>query len=275
MRKLLPILAAVSLAAPAAAQPPVRVPPSAPRLTLTPAQQTALQQTVARGRQLAAVDRAGQISTRDMIARIPDPIAAGIVGWVAEREGNALAVTYYAAVGGGFAAVYRAQVLGGRVVSPTVYPADTRPRLTGIAARMAAARAAVDALDHRACGAQGFNIFALQPDTADGPIAVYEINPRLAADRVPGGGHYRTIVTGGAPGTATLLTGACGDLALPAVTAGQPSRPLVINARDAAMPNEAHVFLSLWTGRRVVVATGTDQVRLWGVTGEGIGELRQ
>jgi hypothetical protein len=49
----------------------------------------------------------------------------------------------------------------------------------------------------------------------------------------------------------------------------------VVNAREALLPNELHVFLSLWTQRPVAVATGTEQVRLWGVTGTGIAELPQ
>jgi hypothetical protein len=271
------ILAAALLPTAAIAQPSrIQPPPAAPRLTLTAEQQAELNRTVALGRQLAVLDRAAQLTTRDMLVRVPDPTGAGIIGWVAEREGNALAVTYYAREGEGYAAVYRGQFLGGRVVSPQVFAAGARPVLTGAAARMAAAREAVQALDHRPCGADSFNILALPPEQDGSAIAVYEISPRLAAERVPAGGHFRTIVAAdGAVGESVNLTGECADMTLAPASAGQRPRPPVVNAREATFPNEAHVFLSLWAGRPIVVATGTDAVRLWGVTGEGIGELPQ
>jgi hypothetical protein len=102
------------------------------------------------------------------------------------------------------------------------------------------------------------------------------MSPRMAPDRVPGGGYFRTAVAAdGSIAPAVELGGECKDLPLPAIRAGQRPRPLVVNARDALLPNELHVFLSLWTQRPVAVATGTDQVRLWGVNGNGIAELPQ
>jgi hypothetical protein len=107
-------------------------------------------------------------------------------------------------------------------------------------------------------------------------VLVYRMSPRMAPDRVPGGGYFRVAVAadGSIAGTSEL-GGACTNLPLPAVAAGQRPRPLVVNAREALLPNELHVFLSLWTQRPVAVATGTEQVRLWGVTGTGIAELPQ
>jgi hypothetical protein len=93
---------------------------------------------------------------------------------------------------------------------------------------------------------------------------------------VPGGGYFRAaIASDGSVAGTTELGGACTNLPLPAVAAGQRPKPLVVNARDALLPNELHVFLSLWTQRPVVVATGTQQVRLWGVNSTGIAELPQ
>jgi hypothetical protein len=98
----------------------------------------------------------------------------------------------------------------------------------------------------------------------------------MAADRVPGGGYFRAAVAAdGSIAQSSSLAGECKDLPLPAVAAGQRPRPLVVNARESLLPSELHVFLSLWTQRPVVVATGTEQVRLWGVTGSGIAELPQ
>lgn len=286
MRKLLLLAAAAAVAAPALAQQEgtgaqvkaqIAPPPAAPPLQLTAAHRASIAEAIRRGRLIAAIDRAGAITTRDMLTRVADPGAAGIVGWVAEPEGNAVTVTYYAREGDNYVAVYRSQMLGGRAVSPEVFEAGSRPALTGNAARMAAARTAVGDLNHTPCGGgSDFNTIILPPASADAPVLIYRISPRMAAERVPGGGHYRTeVAADGTVGETVALADECTDLRLTPVTAGQRPRPLVVNARESVLPDEIHVFLSLWSGRPLAVATGTDAVRMWGVTGEGIGELAQ
>ncbi|HEY0116673.1 MAG TPA: hypothetical protein VGB54_13235, partial [Allosphingosinicella sp.] len=164
MRK--PLLLAAALAMlplmPALAQP--RTAPAAAKLELNADQRRELQQAVTRGRALAVLDQAGRVTTRDMLARVPNPSEAGIAGWIAQPEGNGITVTYYAQEGEGFAAVYKAQVLGGRVSSPQVFAAGSRPPLTGVAARMAAARAAAAAIENRPCGGPAFNLLVLPPE---------------------------------------------------------------------------------------------------------------
>lgn len=240
-------------------------------------QRAAIQQAVARGRAIFALDRAGALTTRDMLVRVPDPAAAGVIGWVGQPQGNAIQVTYYAREGDDYVAVYRGQLLGGRVVAPQVFQAGSRPPLDATAARMAAAREAVAAKNNRACGGDAFNTIVLPPSAADQPVLVYQISPRTARERVPLGGHFRTGVApdGDAGESVALGAGECANLAIPAAAAGQRARPLAVTARDAAMPNELHVFLSLWTERPLAVGVGSSPVRLWGVTGEGIGELQQ
>ena len=286
MRMFLLLAAAAAVAAPALAQQEgdtaqdkaqVTAAPAAPPLQLTAAHRASIAEAIRRGRLIATIDRAGAVTTRDMLARIADPAAAGIVGWIAEPEGNAVTVTYYAREGDGYSAVYRSQMLGGRAVSPQVFEAGARPALTGYAARMAAARTAVGDLDRTPCGGgSDFNTIILPPAAADGPVLVYRISPRMAAETVPASGHYRTeVAADGSVGETVALAGECTDLRLTPLAAGQRPRPLVVNARDAELPGELHVFLSLWSGRPLAVATGTDAVRMWGVTGEGIGELAQ
>src|SRR5688500_10743190 len=161
MRKLLLLAAAAAVAAPALAhggdtalqaKAQVTPPPAAPPLQLTAAHRAAIAESIRRGRLIAAIDRAGAITTRDMLTRISDPNAAGIVGWVAEPEGNGVTVTYYAREGDGYVAVYRSQMLGGRAVSPQVFEGANRPALTGTALRMARARTAVGDLQRTPCG---------------------------------------------------------------------------------------------------------------------------
>ncbi len=285
MRKLLLLAASAAIAAPAiaqqdesAAQTGAQVAaPAAPPLQLTESHRAAIAEAIRRGRLIAAIDRAGAVTTRDMLSRIDDPAAAGIVGWVAQPEGNAVTVTYYAREGDDYVAVYRSQMLGGRAVSPEVFEAGSRPALAGDALRMARARTAVGDLQRTPCGGgSDFNTIILPPASADAPVLVYRISPRMAAERVPAGGHYRTeVAVDGSVGETVALADECTDLRLTPLAAGQRPRPLVVNARDSELPDEIHVFLSLWSGRPLAVATGTDAVRMWGVTGETIGELPQ
>lgn len=276
MRKLALLAAAAAcLAVPAAAQNSRGR--TAPAAAPSAEQRAAIQQAVTRGRALYAIDRAAAATTRDMLARLPDPTAAGVIGWIAQPQGNTVQVTYYAREGDTYVAAYRGQLLGGRIVSPQVFATGSRPPLDAVAARMAAAREAVAAKGNRPCGGSAFNTIVLPPGGAQEPVLVYQISPRTARARVPLGGHFLTSVApDGSAGESAALTGACADLVVPAApAAGQRPRPLTVNARDAAMPNEIHVFLSLWAERPLAVATSGTPARIWGVTGQGIGELRQ
>lgn len=279
MRKPLLLLAALLMpAAPAMAQGRAqgRAPAAAPKLALTAEHRATLEQAFNRGRMLAMIDRAGYLSRRDVLTRVPNATDAGIQGWIAQPEGNTMAVTYFVKQGAGYAAIYKAQVLGGRVVSPQVFAAGSRPALTGAAARMAAAGEKAETLaEQKPCNGPAFNNLVLPPE-GEGPVLVYRMSPRMAPDQVPGGGYFRAkVAADGSITEAVDLAGACKNLPLPPVRAGQRPKPLLVNAREALLPNELHVFLSLWTQRPVVVATGTEQVRLWGVNGTGIAELPQ
>jgi hypothetical protein len=97
----------------------------------------------------------------------------------------------------------------------------------------------------------------------------------MALNKVPAAGHYRiSVAADGTLGRATPLAGECVELTLPPVRRGQRPRPVEVNAGNLTLPNELHVFLAAWTGRPIVVAT-TGSVRRWGVTPQGISELRQ
>lgn len=273
MRKPL-LIAAIMAAVPLPAFAQTTTPPPA-ALVLSEEQQSALNTAVARGRALAVLDQVSRSATGDARARIPAADAEGIAGWIAQPEGNGVTVTYYVRDAEHYAVIYRSSVIGGRISSPQIFSGENRPRLDGVALRMAAARTAAEATEHQACGPD-FNTFVLPP-TGDEPVLVYRLSPRMAANRVPGGGHYR--VTVGADGNVAedVALGApqCGDLAVAPAAAGQAAPPIRFNAAGMEMPNELHVFLSLWTQRPMAVAAGIDTVRIWGVTGEGIAELRQ
>lgn len=277
MRKSL-LLAAALVAAPMAAAPsfaaqPAATPPAP--LELSAEQRTRLTNAVAHGRALAVLDQVYRSASLDARSRVPAADAEAIAGWIAQPQGNGVTVTYYGRDGENYVAIYRATVLGGRVSSQEVFAAADRPRLDGVAARMAAARTAAEATEHQACGPD-FNTFVLPP-AGDEPILVYRLSPRMAANRVPASGHFRITVAADGSVSEDLALGreGCADLTIAAPAAGQRPAPLRVNAAGMELPNELHVFLSLWTQRPLAVAAGTDTIRVWGVTGEGIAELQQ
>lgn len=266
---------------------PARASTAAPARTPTPAsagaaagpvtpptlqERTQLAAAAERGRLLFELARAGQLTTRDMLARISDPAAAGVEGWVAAPEGNGLTVVYYAETAGGPEVVYRAQLVGGRLAAPEVFLAGSRPPLTPTMRRMAAARGAVAGLDRRPCPAEAaFNVIVVPPASAAAPVEVYKLSPQRQAGRYPLGGHYLASV---APDGTTVnvreFTRSCIDLDSPAPAAGARPAPLGVTHQLDPLPTEIHVFLSLWMNRPLLVATGEPD-RVWAVAQGRIG----
>jgi hypothetical protein len=265
--------------APAPVPEPTPPPPRRPVLTgppqpLSRADLAALDAAVQRGRLLGLIDRMGRFATQDMLSRISDPSAAGIAGWIAEPEGNGVAVTFYADTDAGPVAVYRANILGGRIVSRDVHiAAAARPPLNPIQARMAAARAATGRLDHRPCAGEDFNVFVVPPATADGPIDVYQISPQTRRGFYFLGGHFKTsIAADGSVAGQRGFTNACLDTAVADPAAGARPAPIAVTHLLDPLPQDIHVFLSIWTGHPLVVVAGDPQ-RLFAVTPEGIAEV--
>jgi hypothetical protein len=265
--------------APEPAATPAPTPPAAPSSRppepLTRAQRDQLAADAQRGRLLGAIAAAGQIATRDMLSRIADPEAAGIAGWIAEPEGNGVAVTFYAegADGAPPSAVFKANVLGGRVVSREVFLAGTRPPLGPLQARMAAARRAASGQDHRPCGGDQFNYLVVPPTTADGPIDVYQISPQMARGRLPVGGHFKTTVAADNSIVSTRgFTNRCLDAEVPEAVAGTRPPPLAVTHLLDPLPTEIHVLLSILAARPLLVVADDPQ-RLFAVTPEGIAEV--
>jgi hypothetical protein len=262
--------------------PPTSTPPRPPRRIIPLSQQAeeehaAFEAAVRRGRLLGAIDHAGRIGTQDMLAHVSNPDSAGISGWIAVPEGNAVTVIFYAAAANGAppSSVYRVSIVGGRVTGRQTFLTGARPALGPHEARMAAARAATDALDHHPCAGDDFNVFVVPPAAPDAPIDVYQLSPQTGRDHFPLGGHFKsTIAPDGSVVASTALAAACADLAAPAAAAGQEAHPLPVTDQTDPLPTELHVFLSIWTSHPLVVAAG-DPRRLFAVTGEGIAPVRQ
>jgi hypothetical protein len=256
---------------PAPAPRPVLTGPPQP---LSRAERATLDAAVQRGRLLGLIDRSGRFATQDMLSRISDPNAAGITGWIAESEGNGVTVTFYADTDAGPVTVYRVNILGGRVVSRDVHVAvAARPPLNPLQARMAAARAATGRLDNRPCAGEDFNVFVVPPATVDGPIDVYQISPQTRRGFYFLGGHFKTsIAPDGSVAARRGFTNACLDTAVAEPVAGARPAPIAITHLLDPLPQDIHVFLSIWTGHPLVVVAGDPQ-RLFAVTPDGIAEV--
>jgi hypothetical protein len=258
---------------------PTPAPPPRPVLTgppqpLSRAELGALDAALQRGRLLGLIDRSGRFATQDMLSRISDPNAAGIAGWIAEPEGNGVAVTFYADGDPGPVIVYRVTILGGRIVSRDVHIAAAgRPPLNPIQARMAAARAATGRTENRPCAGEDFNVFVVPPATADGTIDVYQISPQTRRGFYFLGGHFKTsIAPDGSVAATRSFTNACLDTAVAEPAAGARPAPIAVTHLLDPLPQEIHVFLSIWTGHPLVVVAGDPQ-RMFAVTPDRIAEI--
>lgn len=257
----------------APAQRPRRIVPAA---QVAEEEHAAFEAALQRGRLLGAIARAGQVGTQDMLAHVSNPDSAGISGWIAVPEGNAVTVIFYAAAANGAPprSVYRVSIVGGRVTGRQTFLTGNQPPLGPHEARMAAARAATDAIDHHPCGGDDFNVFVVPPAAPNAPIDVYQLSPQSQRGHFPLGGHFKsTIAPDGHVVASTVLAATCGDLAVPEAAAGQAAHPLTITDEADPLPTELHVFLSIWTNRPLVVAAG-DPRRRFAVTSDGISPVR-
>jgi len=224
---------------------------------LTPAEIAAVNRAAERGRLLIALSRAGIIATQDLLSRVSNPQGAGIDGWIAESEGQAVRVSFFDSTADGPTLVYRADVLGGRVTSRDTFLGSYHPAMSRAQARLVAARNAVEALNHTACSPQGFNILVIPPAASGAPIDVYETSAPSQRGRFPIGGHFRTEVTGNAQtGESHAFASACADIVVTEPPAGQQPPAVQIAAGSDPLPTEIHVLMSAMSGRALTFTAG-------------------
>jgi hypothetical protein len=248
-------IAASLLACPAAAQ--------------TEAEQAQIEAAVERGRLLFLYDRVAALATRDMLSRVEDPEAAGITGFVVTPEGEGQEVVFYADGADELVAVYRARVANGRIAEREIFAGDERPALSPLQLRMAAARAGAGRTDRQSCADDApFNVTVIPPEAEDGPVEVYLFTPQTARGRFPAGGHYRAVYA--ADGTqieSRSFAAGCQMLSAEGAVPGIETEALYLTHAMDPVPTEIHVFLSLWSGKPIVVGAGE---RSWRVDRNGI-----
>ncbi|WP_230768996.1 hypothetical protein [Sphingomonas sp. Leaf4] len=237
MRRFLLLLAACATLPAAAQTTPTTVPAPVP----TAAEQAELDRIVARGRLMAAYDRAAWLGTDDVMPRLGQRRdQAG--GWIVDGPASEPTVVFHDRSNPP-RALYSARLVGGKLVDATMLSGDAAilspDRLRLIAARNAAARA-IGAAGIGPCGSS-FNTVVVPPPTATGPTSVYFLSPQMKAGEMPIGGHYRVeVAVDGTPGTPYAFSKGC--MTLPPPPPGVREALAIASTLTAPLPNETHSF---------------------------------
>jgi hypothetical protein len=262
LRLILAILAAFATVAPAAAQ--------------TAEERRQLDWAVERGRLIFALDRVAWVATDDLRNRVPDLNAAGLRGYVVDRDENGFVPIFYGEEDGRLVAIYRARVAGaGGVTDATLFPAGQRPALSPLQTRMARALETLRQGQIARCGNAAPNVSIIPPDRPDAPLDVYITTPQMRQGFVQFGGHQR--ISFGADGAELArrpFTRTCLEVPVPPENLRRQGAMLGFNHLLDPVPNEIHVFLALAARQPIVVMTRNPD-RTWQVTGERIELLRQ
>jgi len=187
------LLAGLSSASPASV-PPHTV------IARPPEQLAAAAEAERIGRDIYDFDQAAWGSTDAMVAAIPDPAAAGVRGWIVEREPNGTVATFYGLNGGQPYKLFVAHMQGQKVLSQHVVAQSEDRSMTPVEQRMVAARYVVMSseglrkIGFQPCSKASINSVVLPPATADGVVPVYVLTPQATLDSFPIGGHYRADV---------------------------------------------------------------------------------
>jgi len=236
------------------------------RLPGSQEQQARLDATGVIGRLIFDYDRAAWVATDAMRAAVPPAEAPPAGGWVVlPGADGALVVTFYGTTEAGNFGFFEAITRDGRVVEGHRIADADRIALTPVQTRMVEALTVVRRRSaHRPCAPWPFNTVVLPPATADAPVTVYLLTPQVKHGDFPFGGHFRIdvdkdgrVVVDRAFTTSCLtMSPAPGSVAVGVTHLLDPQ------------PTEIHVFLSIWMGMPLAVATADN--RLWMVDGERI-----
>lgn len=219
-----------------------------------------------RGRLIFALDRAAWVATDDMLARIPDPVAAGLVGYIVDRDGDRFIAIFFAEESGRLVAAYRAGIGPRGVVDPQAFPRGSRPALTPLQQRLARTGQWAQRNGGRLqrCSPQSFNLAIIPPTAADGPIDLYFLTPQLESG-FPFGGHHRvTLDAGGNEVARRSFARSCLTMPPPPRNAAG----IMVSHLLDPTPTEIHVFNAMAAQRPVYVSIGGN--RLFEVTGARI-----
>lgn len=224
-----------------------------------------------------ALDRVAWVATDDMRERIPDLNAAGLRGYVVDRDDRGFVPIFYGEEDDGrLVAIYRARVAGaGGITDATVFAPGQRPALSPLQTRMARALETLRRGRVNSCGSAPANVSIIPPDRPDGPLDLYVTAPQMRHGFVQFGGHER--ISFGPDGVELArrpFTRTCLEVPVPPENLRRQGAMLGFNHLLDATPNEIHVFLAMAAEQPIVVIT-RDPDRTWKVTGDGIELIQQ
>jgi len=237
------LLAGLSSASPAPAPPPNVIP-------RPPEQLAATAEAERIGRDIYDFDQAAWGSTDAMAAAIPDAGAAGVRGWIVEREPGGTIATFYGLNGKQPYKLFVAHMQGQKVLSQHILAAGEDRSMTPIEQRMVAARSVVMTADglrkigFRPCSNQSINSVVLPPATLDAVVPVYVLTPQASLDSFPIGGHYRAdVAADGSIVRSRAFAKSC--IALDRKQMPADTRMFVVTHLLDPQPTEIHVWTSL------------------------------
>lgn len=245
---------------------------ASPAPAQTAQEKSQLEWATARGRLIFALDRVAWVATDDLKNRVPDLQAAGIRGYIVDRDARGFIPIFYGEEEGGrLVAIYRARVADARGVSePRVFAAGQRPALTPRQVRLVRALDVVRKSQVGRCSTASPNVSIIPPEREDGPIDVYVTAPQMRQGFVQFGGHERiSIGPDGKEIARRPFTRSCLEVPVPPEEVRRRGAMIGFNHLLDSVPNEIHVFLAMGLKMPIVVITRKPD-RTWGVTGDGI-----
>ena len=249
---------------------------ASPCAAQTAEEQRQLEWARARGRLIFALDRVAWVATDDMRNRIPDPVAAGIRGYIVDRDENGFIPIFFGEEDGRLVAIYRARVAGAAGVSePTVFAPGQRPVLSPRQVRLAQALNVVRQGQVARCTQATPNASVIPPERDGDPIDVYITAPQMREGFVQFGGHERiSIGPDGREIARRPFTRSCLEVPVPPEALRRRGAMLGFNHLLDPVPNEIHVFMAMAARQPIVIIT-RDPDRTWQVTGGGITLMRE
>lgn len=252
------LLAGLSSASPAAV-------PARNVIARPPEQLAAAAEAERIGRDIYDFDQAAWGSTDAMVAAIPDPAAAGVRGWIVEREPNGTIATFYGLNGSQPYKLFVAHMQGQKVLSQHIVAQTEDRSMSPIEQRMVAARSVVMSpegllkIGFQPCSKASINSVVLPPAAADGVVPVYVLTPQATLDSFPIGGHYRAdVAADGSIVRSRAFAKSC--IAMDRKQVPDDVRMFVVSHLLDPQPTEIHVWTSLASHipLAVVIAPGGD-----------------
>jgi hypothetical protein len=212
------------------------------------------------GRDIYDFDQAAWGSTDALLAAIPDPSAAGVRGWIVEREPAGTIAIFFGLNGSKPYKVFIAHMQGKTVLSSHVMDANDDRNMTTLERRMVEARIialtpdTLKKINFRPCSNALVNSVVLPPATADAPVPVYILTPQSTMASFPIGGHYRVdIAADGSIAASRPFAKSC--IVMDRANMPENSKMFVLTHLLDPQPTEIHVWLSLVAGLPLAVAT--------------------